>query len=418
MYGERFSSLDILKERDEEIFNLIKKEIDKEECSINLIASENIASLAVREAVRSILDNKYAEGYINNRFFGGCENIDRIEELAINRAKELFNCSYVNVQPYSGSCANMGVYFALLEPKDFVLGLSLSAGGHITHGSNCNISGKLYNFISYGLDERTGLIDYEELERLAKEKKPKMIVAGASAYPRIIDFKKIHNIAKEVGAYFMVDIAHIAGLICANLYPSPLEYCDVVTSTTNKTLRGPRSGLVLCNNYEIAKKIDKAIFPGLQGGPFMQIIAGVAVCFREALTKEFKEYQKDILRNSKRLADELMNRGFKLISNGTDVHFSLIDLTEFKITGEEMQKRLELINIVVNKNMIFNDRNRPSIASGIRVGTPLITTRGFKENDMKEIAECIYLLVKDFKENKRKCLEIVRRLVLKYPMFN
>ncbi len=418
MDSREIKILAALEESDEEIFNLVKKEVEKEKESINLIASENIASLAVRSAVGSVFVNRYAEGCVGNRFFGGCENIDRVEELAIKRAKKLFKCSYVNVQPYSGSCANMAVYFALLKPGDCILGLSLDSGGHITHGSPYNISGRLYNFISYGLDEKTGLIDYYELERLATEKRPKMIVAGASAYPRIIDFEKIHKIAREVGAYLMVDIAHIAGLICAGLYPSPFSYCDVVTSTTNKTLRGPRSGLILCDDCEIAKKIDKALFPGLQGGPFIGTIAGVAVCFKDALTKEFREYQENIIKNSKRLAKELMDRGIKLISNGTDIHFSLIDLREFKITGEEMQKKLESINIVVNKNTVLNDEERPSITSGIRVGTPLITTRGFKESDMQDIAKCIYMVLKDFEGNRKRCLEIVKRLVLKYPNIN
>ncbi len=410
--------LEKLKESDEEIFSLVKKEIEREQGSINLIASENIASFGVRSVVGSVLANKYAEGCVGNRFFGGCENIDKIEELAIKRAKKLFKCSYVNVQAYSGSCANLAVYFALLKPGDCVLGLSLDAGGHITHGSLYNISGSLYNFIPYGLYEKTGLIDYYELERLAKEKKPKMIVAGASAYPRVIDFKKIYKIAREVGAYLMVDIAHIAGLICAGIYPSPFGYCDVVTSTTNKTLRGPRSGLILCNDYEISKKIDKAVFPGLQGGPFIGTIAGVAVCFKEALTKEFKEYQKNIIKNSKRLADELMKRGFKLISNGTDTHFSLVDLRGFKITGEEMQKRLSSVNVIVNKNIVLNDRERPSITSGIRVGTPAITTRGFREDDMEDIAKCIYMVLKDFEGSRERCLEIVKNLVLKYPILD
>lgn len=417
MYNE-IEMLEMLKESDEEVFSILKKEIKREQSSINLIASENIASFGVRSVVGSILVNKYAEGYVGGRFFGGCENIDRIEELAIKRAKKLFKCSYVNVQAYSGSCANLAVYFALLNPGDCILGLSLDAGGHITHGSSYNISGRLYNFIPYGLDEKTGLIDYYELERLAKEKKPKMIVAGASAYPRIIDFKKIYKIAKEVGAYLMVDIAHIVGLICAGLYPSPFGFCDVVTSTTNKTLRGPRSGLILCDDYEIAKKIDKAVFPGLQGGPFIGTIAGVAVCFKEALTKEFREYQENILKNSKRLAEELKKRGLKLISNGTDTHFSLVDLREFKITGEEMQKRLSSVNIVVNKNVVLNDEERPSITSGIRVGTPAITTRGFKEKDMKDIAECIYMVLKDFEGSRERCLEIVKNLVFKYPILS
>ena len=418
MYDKEIKMLEKLKESDEEIFNLVKKEMEKEQGSINLIASENIASFGVRSAVGSIFVNRYAEGCVGNRFFGGCENIDRVEELAIKRAKKLFKCSYVNVQAYSGSCANLAVYFALLKPGDSVLGLSLNAGGHITHGSPYNISGELYNFIPYGLDEKTELIDYCELKRLAKEKKPKMIVAGASAYPRIIDFEKIYKIAREVGAYLMVDIAHIAGLICAGLYPSPFGFCDVVTATTNKTLRGPRSGLILCDDYKIAKKIDKALFPGLQGGPFIGTIAGVAVCFKEALTKEFREYQENIIKNSKRLAKELMDRGIKLISNGTDIHFSLIDLRKFKITGQEMQKRLESINIIVNKNTVLNDEERPSITSGIRVGTPLITTRGFKENDMEEIAKCIYMVLEDFEGNRERCLEIVKNLVLKYPILN
>ncbi len=417
MYSDILDVIGFLQNYDEEIASATLKELNRQKNNLELIASENIVSPAVMAAMGSILTNKYAEGYPGKRYYGGCEFVDVVESLAINRAKKLFNANFANVQPHSGANANIAVYVALLKPGDTALGLSLNDGGHLTHGSKVNMSGKYYNFIPYGVNNETGLIDYNVLEDIAKKNKPKIIVTGASAYPRTIDFKAISQIAKGVGALLMVDIAHIAGLVCTGLHPSPIEYADVVTSTTHKTLRGPRGGLILSNNEDIAKKIDKAIFPGTQGGPLMHVIAGKAVCFKEALEEDFKEYQNNVLNNSKRLASALLKKGFSLVSGGTDNHLILIDLRKFGITGKELEKRLDSVHITVNKNAIPNDPQEPFLTSGIRVGTPAITTRGLKEDDMDIIADCIYKVSEDFDSNKKECIKMVEELTKKYPVY-
>jgi len=372
----------------EKIFNLIKKEEKRQQETIELIASENITSKKIREACGSVLTNKYAEGYPSKRYYSGCVNVDEIEQMAIDSCKQLFSCKFANVQPHSGSNANEIAYFSLLEAGDKILGMSLDAGGHLTHGYKINFSGKNYNSFSYGLDS-DGYIDYQALENLAKEIKPKLIVAGASAYPRKIDFKRFREIADSVGAYLMVDMAHIAGLISAGLHQSPVEYADIITSTTHKTLRGPRGGFIITNNEDISKKIDKACFPGFQGGPLEHIIAGKAICFQEALEPSFKEYQEQVLKNSKVFAQELINHGFNLVTNGTDNHLMLVDLRRKKITGKKAEELLEKCNISVNKNAIPNDPEKPFIASGIRIGTPAITTRGMTEEDIRLIVSFI-----------------------------
>jgi len=381
-------SLDQILKTDPEIYQGIMKEIERQQTHIELIASENFASRAVMEAQGSELTNKYAEGYPSRRYYGGCEFVDEIENIAIDRLKSIFGAEYANVQPHSGSQANMAVYFSILEPGDAVLGMNLSHGGHLTHGSPVNFSGKLYKFFSYGVNENTGLIDYQELRETAIKIKPKLIVAGASAYPRIIDFKAIREICDEIGAYMMVDMAHIAGLVAAGLHPSPVPYADFVTTTTHKTLRGPRGGAILCKE-KYGKAIDKAIFPGIQGGPLMHIIAAKAVCFKEAMTDEFKQYQQRVVNNAKALANQLLKNNFKLVSGGTDNHLILIDLRNKNITGKDAEKLLGEINITVNKNAIPFDPESPFITSGIRVGTPAVTTRGFEEKDMIEIADII-----------------------------
>ena len=381
-----------LEKTDVEIYNAIQKELERQQNKIELIASENFVSESVMEANGSYLTNKYAEGYPGSRYYGGCEYVDIAEELAIKRAKELFGAKHANVQPHSGAQANMAVYFALLNPGDTVLGMNLSHGGHLTHGSKVNSSGKLYNFIPYGVSEKTGTIDYDELEKLAIENKPKLILAGASAYPREIDFKRIREIANKTKSIFMVDMAHIAGLVAAGLHQNPVEYADIVTTTTHKTLRGPRGGLILCKE-EFAKVIDKGVFPGSQGGPLMHTVAAKAVCLGEALKPEFKEYQKQIIKNAKTLADELLKYGFNLVSGGTDNHLILIDLRNKGITGKELEERLDNIGITVNKNSVPFDTERPMITSGIRIGTPAVTTRGFKEGEMKKIANLINMTV-------------------------
>lgn len=403
-----------LKANDEEIYNAIMLELNRQRNKIELIASENFVSDSVMEAMGSYLTNKYAEGYPGNRYYGGCEYIDIVENLAIERAKKLFGAEHANVQPHSGAQANMAVYAALLTPGDTVLGMNLSHGGHLTHGSKVNASGKLYNFIPYGLNEKTGTIDYDEVEKLALENKPKLILAGASAYARIIDFKRFKEIADKVGAYFMVDMAHIAGLVAVGLHPNPVEYADVVTTTTHKTLRGPRGGLILCKK-EIAQAIDKAIFPGNQGGPLMHVIAAKAVCFAEALKPEFKTYQEQIIKNAYTLADELLKLDFNLVSGGTDNHLLLIDLRNKGITGKELETRLDNVGITVNKNAVPFDTEKPSITSGIRIGTPAVTTRGFIEEDMREIAQLINMVVenKELDEVKNR----VHILCKKYPLY-
>jgi len=403
-----------LEKIDKEIYDIIKKEEKRQNHNIELIASENFVSPAVLEAVGSILTNKYAEGYPNARYYGGCHNIDEIESLAISRAKELFGAEHANVQPHSGSQANMAVYMSVLEPGDTVLGMDLSNGGHLTHGSKVNFSGKLYNFVSYGVNDN-GYIDYEDVLNKALEYKPKMIVAGASAYPRSIDFAKFREIADKVGAYFMVDMAHIAGLVCAGEHMSPVPYADFVTTTTHKTLRGPRGGMILCKE-EYAKKIDKTIFPGMQGGPLEHVIAGKAVCFGEALKPEFKEYAHNVVVNCKVLAEELLKYGFNLVSNGTDNHLMLIDLRNKGITGKEATEWLDNVGITVNKNSVPNDPEKPTVTSGIRIGTAAVTTKGLKEDDMVRLAKAIDLtLRKDNSEsNIEKAKEIVNELTGRY----
>lgn len=396
-----------LKNSDEEIYNIILKEEKRQKENIELIASENFVSPAVLEAVGSILTNKYAEGYPSARYYGGCVNIDEIENLAIERAKKLFGAEHANVQPHSGSQANMAVYMTVLDVGDTVLGMDLSNGGHLTHGSPVNFSGKLYNFVSYGVDEN-GYIDYEDVLNKAVLNKPKLIVAGASAYPRSIDFKKFREIADKVGAYLMVDMAHIAGLVCAGVHMSPVPFADFVTTTTHKTLRGPRSGLILCKK-EYAKKLDKTIFPGMQGGPLEHVIAGKAVCFNEALKPEFKEYANQIVLNCKALADELLKYGFNLVSGGTDNHLILLDLRNKGITGKEATEYLDNVGITVNKNAVPNDPERPTVTSGIRIGTAAVTTKGLKEEDMKVLAEAIDLTLR--KEQKEEDLIKARKLV-------
>ena len=401
---------------DPEIGAAVEAEYNRQRDGLELIASENVVSEAVLLAAGTILTNKYAEGYPGKRYYGGCEKVDVVETIAIERAKKLFGAQYANVQPHSGSQANTAAYVALLQPGDTVLGMSLACGGHLTHGSPVNLSGKYYNFVPYGLNEE-GFIDYDALETLALEHQPKMIVAGASAYPRTIDFPRLREIADKVGAYLMVDIAHIAGLVAAGEHPSPVPYADVVTTTTHKTLRGPRGGLILSNNEEVAKKLDKAIFPGIQGGPLLHIIAAKAVCFGEALKPEFKEYQHQVVLNSKAFAAALKEEGFDLVSGGTDNHLALIDLRPMNITGKEMETRLDQVHITVNKNAIPNDPQKPSLTSGIRVGAPAVTTRGLKEDDMRHVAHLMALTAKDIEANGDYVRAEVAKLCEKYPLF-
>jgi len=386
--------LNEIKKVDPEIAEALLKELNRQKSHIELIASENFVSPAVMAAVGSHLTNKYAEGYPGKRYYGGCEFVDIAEDLARDRAKQLFGCDHANVQPHSGAQANIGVYFAMLKPGDTILGMNLAHGGHLTHGSPVNLSGKYFNIIPYGVSEDTQTIDYEELERLAKEHKPQMIVAGASAYPRIIDFPRFRAIADSVGALFMVDMAHIAGLVATGYHPSPIPYADFVTTTTHKTLRGPRGGMILCK-AEYAAAIDKAMFPGTQGGPLMHVIAGKAVCFKEAMTEEFKLYQAQIIKNAQALSKELTQLGVKLVSGGTDNHLMLIDLRGTGVTGKELEARLGSVNITVNKNAIPFDPEKPFVTSGIRIGTPAVTTMGMKEEQMKEIAGFIAAIIKE-----------------------
>ena len=384
--------MDLLKNLDvvdTEIQEAINKELSRQRDKLEMIASENIVSKAVMQAQGSVLTNKYAEGYPGKRYYGGCEYVDVVEQLAIDRAKKLFGAEYANVQPHSGAQANTAVYFALLQPGDTILGMNLTDGGHLTHGSPVNISGKYFKIIPYGVDKETERIDYDELERLAKEHQPKLIVGGASAYSRIIDFERMAQIAKSVGAYFMVDMAHIAGLVAAGLHPSPVPYADVVTTTTHKTLRGPRGGLILCRDAEFGKQFNKAIFPGIQGGPLMHVIAAKAVAFKEALSDEFKVYQQQVLDNAKALADELVKKGFRIVSGGTDNHLMLVDLRSKNITGKEAQFLLDEIGITANRNTIPFEPLSPFVTSGIRLGTPALTTRGLKEDDIREVADII-----------------------------
>ena len=416
MYGNMIDTIGFLKDSDPELSAAMQNELTRQRDNLELIASENVVSPEVMSAMGSVLTNKYAEGYPGKRYYGGCEYVDVVETLAIERAKKLFGADHANVQPHSGAQANFAAYFALIEPGDTVLGMSLNEGGHLTHGSPVNMSGKYYNFVSYGIDHKTNLIDYDYVRKLAIENKPKLIVAGASAYSRTIDFEKFSAIAKEVGAYLMVDMAHIAGLVAAGLHPSPVPYADVVTTTTHKTLRGPRGGLILCK-AELAKAIDKAVFPGIQGGPLMHIIAAKAVCLKEALEPGFKEYQKQVIKNSNALSQALTAEGFDVISGGTDNHLMLVDLRSKGITGKEMEKRLDEVRITVNKNAIPEDPESPFVTSGIRVGTPAVTTRGLVEDDMTSIAKCINMCTSDFEENKEKIKSEVAKIIDKYPLY-
>ena len=402
---------------DPEVGEAIRAEYERQRGGLELIASENVVSDAVMLAAGSILTNKYAEGYPDHRYYGGCACVDRVEKTAIERAKQLFGAEHVNVQPHSGAQANTAVYVGLLEHGDTVMGMNLAHGGHLTHGSPVNFSGKNYNFVSYGVDRETGRIDYAEFERLAQEHKPKLIIAGASAYPRIIDFERMAAAAHAVGALFMVDMAHIAGLVAAGLHPSPVPYADIVTTTTHKTLRGPRGGMILCRE-ELGKAIDKAIFPGTQGGPLMHIIAAKAVCFGEALKPAFKAYQTQIVKNAAALADGLLAEGFDLVSGGTDNHLILIDLRSMGLTGKEMERRLDEVHITVNKNAIPFDPEKPFVTSGIRVGTPAVTTRGLVETDMKKIAHLMALTAKDFDAKADAIRAEVAALCAKYPLFD
>jgi len=414
-WGENMDFKNLVKV-DEEIYSLVEKELEREQDGIELIASENFASEAVMEAMGSYLTNKYAEGYPSKRYYGGCQVVDEVEELARERAKKLFGAEHANVQPHSGSQANMAVYFTILQPGDTVLGMNLSHGGHLTHGSAVNFSGRLYNFVSYGVNKETERIDYEEVRRLALEYKPKLIVAGASAYSRIIDFKKLKEICDEVAAYFMVDMAHIAGLVATGAHPSPVPYADFVTSTTHKTLRGPRGGLILCKE-KYAKALDKNIFPGIQGGPLMHTIAAKAVCFKEALQPEFKEYIDRVVKNCKVLAEELVKYDFKLVSNGSDNHLILIDLNNKDITGKDAEKRLDSIGITVNKNTVPNETKSPFVTSGIRIGTAAVTTRGFDEEDMKEVAALINDAIENKDEDLSSLKNRVKALCSKHPLY-
>ena len=407
---------DKLAEFDKEVFDACDAELARQRANIELIASENIVSEAVLLAAGTVLTNKYAEGYPGKRYYGGCECVDIVEDIARERACRLFGAEHANVQPHSGAQANTAVYFALLQPGDTVLGMNLAHGGHLTHGSPVNLSGAYYNFVPYGVDSETGRINYEKLREIALEAKPKLIVAGASAYPRVIDFEKIAAVAKEVGAYFMVDMAHIAGLVATGLHPNPVPYADIVTTTTHKTLRGPRGGMILCRE-ELAKKIDKAIFPGTQGGPLMHTIAAKAICFGEALKPEFKAYQEQIVKNAKALEKSLLAEGFDLVSGGTDNHLLLVDLRKMGVTGKELEKRLDDVYITVNKNAIPDDPESPFVTSGIRVGTPAATSRGFNEEDMTVIGHLIGLCAKDFENQKDYIRAEVTKLCEKCPLY-
>ena len=408
----------LLKQNDPEVYSVVMDETNRQRNKIELIASENFVSETVMEANGSTLTNKYAEGYPGKRYYGGCEYVDVVENLAIERAKKLFGASYANVQPHSGAQANMAVFFALLTPGDTVLSMNLAHGGHLSHGSPVNISGKYWNIVPYGVTEDTNTIDYDEVRRIALECKPKLILAGASAYPRVIDFEKFAAIAKEVDAYLMVDMAHIAGLVAAGVHPSPVPFADVVTTTTHKTLRGPRGGLILTNDEEIAKKVNKAIFPGTQGGPLMHTIAAKAVCLGEALKPEFKQYAQQVVKNAQALAKQLLEEGFKLVSGGTDNHLMLVDLTGMAVdTGKAAEKMLDEVGITVNKNAIPFDTQKPFVTSGIRIGTAATTTRGFVEEDMIEIGKLIGLTLKDFDNSKDEVMARVKALCEKHPLY-
>ena len=411
MFTERVAKVD------PELAAAIENEVARQQNKIELIASENFVTREVMEAMGSPLTNKYAEGYPGKRYYGGCEHVDVVEDLARDRAKELFGAKFANVQPHSGAQANMAVFFALLEPGDTYMGMNLAHGGHLSHGSPVNMSGKYFNVVPYGVSEETGMIDYDEVRRIALEVKPKMILAGASAYSRTIDFAKFSEIAKEVGAYLMVDMAHIAGLVAAGLHPNPCQYADVVTTTTHKTLRGPRGGLILTNDEELAKRIDKAIFPGIQGGPLMHVIAGKAMCFKEALSEGFKEYQAQVVKNARTLAESLVEEGFDIVSGGTDNHLMLVDVRKFSLTGKELERRLDDIGVTCNKNAIPFDPEKPFVTSGIRLGSPAVTTRGFKEEDMKEVAKIIKIAALGDETKYDEARARVKALCDKYPLY-
>ena len=415
MYSNLPDSIGLIKNTDPAVAEAMALELKRQREKLELIASENIVSPAVMAAMGSVLTNKYAEGYPGKRYYGGCEYVDMVETLAIDRAKKLFSAEYANVQPHSGSQANLAVYAAFLTPGDTVLGMNLSAGGHLSHGSPVNASGKLYNFVSYGVNEN-GLLDYDQIEKIALEKQPKMIVAGASAYPREIDFERIGEIAKKVGAIYFVDMAHIAGLVAAGLHVSPVPFADVVTTTTHKTLRGPRGGLILAKAQHGAA-LNKAIFPGNQGGPLMHIIAAKAVCFGEALTDEFKEYQRQLVKNCAALASALTQEGVDLVSGGTDNHLCLLDLRSLGVTGRELEERLDSVGITTNKNSIPNDPQKPSVTSGVRLGTAAVTTRGLVESDMREIAHLIFLAATDFENSREEIATRVAAICKKYPLY-
>ncbi len=417
MYNDLIDTIGYVESVDPEVGKAMNAELARQRRNLELIASENIVSPAVMAAMGSVLTNKYAEGYPGKRYYGGCECVDVVENIAIERAKELFGAKFANVQPHSGAQANTAAYFAVLKPGDTVLGMSLADGGHLTHGSPVNLSGKYFNFVSYGLDDTTETINYDTVQKLAEEHQPKLIVAGASAYPRAIDFKRLSEIAKSVGALFMVDMAHIAGLVAAGLHQSPVPYADITTTTTHKTLRGPRGGLILTNDEALAKKINSAIFPGTQGGPLMHTIAAKAVCFGEALKPEFKEYQRKIVENAKALSEGLLKRGFNLVSGGTDNHLMLVDLRPFNITGKELEHRLDEVYITVNKNAIHNDPEKPFVTSGIRIGTPAVTTRGLGVEEMEKIAEYIYLCATDFENKANEIRAGVTAICEKYPLY-
>ena len=416
MYADLMDTIGFVTKYDPAVGEAMNKELARQRRNLELIASENIVSPAVMAAMGSVLTNKYAEGYSGKRYYGGCECVDLVEDIAIDRAKKLFGANFANVQPHSGAQANMAAYFAMIQPGDTVMGMNLAEGGHLTHGSPVNMSGKYFHFVPYGVNA-DGYIDYDEFEKKAKECRPKLIVAGASAYPRIIDFKRISEIAKEVGAYFMVDMAHIAGLVAAGLHPSPVPYADVVTTTTHKTLRGPRGGLILCNDEEMAKKINKAIFPGTQGGPLMHIIAGKAVCLGEALKPEFKTYQQAVLDNCQALANGLLKREIQLVSGGSDNHLMLVDLRSTGITGKELEHRLDEVYITVNKNAIPNDPEKPFVTSGVRLGTPAVTTRGLTTEDMDKVAEFIKLAATDFEAQADAIRAGVTEICKKHPLY-
>ena len=408
---------ELLKKNDPEVYAAVMDEADRQRNKIELIASENFVSETVMETNGTPLTNKYAEGLPGKRYYGGCEYVDVVENIAIERAKELFGAGYANVQPHSGAQANMAVFFALLTPGDTVLSMSLDMGGHLSHGSPVNMSGKYFNIVPYGVTKDTNTIDYDEVRRLAHECKPKLILAGASAYPRVIDFAKFREIADEVGAYFMVDMAHIAGLIAAGVHPSPMPYADVVTTTTHKTLRGPRGGLILSNDEELAKKFNKAVFPGIQGGPLMHTIAAKAVCLGEALKPEFKAYQEQVAKNAQALAAQLIKEGFRLVSGGTDNHLMLVDLTDMGVTGKDAEKQLDEVGITCNKNAIPYDTKSPFVTSGLRIGTPASTSRGFVEEDMIEVGKLIGMTIKDFEGSKEEVRARVKALCDKHPLY-